>query len=305
MVIACMLIGMASTHAYASPDIRFGTLPVLQALSVFVAEEKGFFKEQGVDVELVPFNSAFERDVAFTSGQISGFFGDLLACMVLNANKIPVKIVSVVHNATRSQRMFALVISGKYEGKDPKEAFATGIAVSSNTILDYLTSKFLVAQGVPLSRAKLVEIKNIPIRLQMLSTGQVPAAVLPEPLAAFAEMKGAKILMDDAGKGWSATVIAFGDGFLAKNPDKARAFQKALDRAAAYINKNPEDIRPIMNRECRMPDQLKQSFPIPQFPKLALPQTGQVDDVSRWLVKKGTVKKGVSYGQTVADGYIP
>jgi NitT/TauT family transport system substrate-binding protein len=300
-----VLIGLIHSGAHAAPDIRFGTLPVLQALPVFVAAEKGFFKEQGITVELVSFGSAFEKDVAFTSGQISGYFGDILTCMVLNANKVPIKIVSVVHNATRAQRMFALVISSKYVGKDPKEAFSTGIAVSSNTVLDYLTTKFLASKGIPLSQAKMVEIKNIPIRLQMLATGQVPAAVLPEPLATLAEMKGAKALMDDAGTGWSATILAFSDTFLAKNPEKVKAFQKAIDKASAYINKNPEDVRPIMNRECRIPDQLKQNFPIPQFPKLALPLPNQVGDVSQWLVQKRTIKKEVAYAQTVADGFIP
>jgi NitT/TauT family transport system substrate-binding protein len=289
----------------AASDIRFGTLPVIQCLPVFVAAEKGYFKEQGIAVELVPFNSALEKDVAFTSGQISGYFGDMLTCMVLSANKIPIKITAVVHNATKNQRMFALVLAPKYVGKDLKDVVGDGVAVSSNTVLDFLTGKFFSIRGIPANQAKMVEIKNIPIRLQMLVAGQVAVAVLPEPLATLAEMKGGKALMDDKGKGWSATVLSFHEGFLDRQPDKARAFMRAIAKASDYINKNPEDVRAIMNRDCRIPDQLKSGFPIPGFPKLALPTPAQVDDVSRWLYQKGTIKKEVPYARMVTDGYLP
>jgi NitT/TauT family transport system substrate-binding protein len=291
--------------AHAAPDIRFGTLPVIQCLPVFVAAEKGYFKEQGITVELVSFNSALEKDVAFTSGQISGYFGDILTCMVLSANKIPIKIVAVVHNTAKNQRMFALVLAPKYAGRDLNDAVGEGVAVSSNTVLDFLTTKFFSLKGIPANQAKMVEIKNIPIRLQMLVAGQVAVAVLPEPLATLAEMKGGKALMDDRGRGWSATILSFSEGFLGKEPGKAKAFLRAVAKASDYINKNPEDVRAIMNRDCRIPDQLKSTFPVPGFPKLALPEPAQVGDVSRWLHQKRTIKKEVPYAQMVADGYLP
>ncbi|HEY3277039.1 MAG TPA: ABC transporter substrate-binding protein [Syntrophorhabdaceae bacterium] len=291
-------------RAYPAPDIRFGTLPVIQCLPVFVAAEKGFFKEQGISVELVAFNSALEKDVAFTSGQIAGYFGDIQTCMVLNANRIPIKIVAVVYNST-SQRMFAFILAPKYSGKELNDVVGGGVAVSSNTILDFLTAKFLSLRNISPSQVKMVEIKNIPVRLQMLTAGQVSVAVLPEPLATLAEMKGGKSIMDDAGRGLSATVLAFHDGFTNKNPEKIKAFVRAVARASEYINKNPEEARSIMNRECRIPDQLKLSFPIPRFPGPSILPREQVREVSQWLHKKGSIKKEVLYNQLVADGYLP
>jgi NitT/TauT family transport system substrate-binding protein len=305
VLIVAVICLAAPYFAHASPDIRFGTLPVIQALPVFVAAEKGFFKEQGVTVELVPFSSALEKDVAFTSGQISGYFGDIPTCMVLSGNKIPIRILGVVYNATKGQRMFALLLAPKYAGRELKEVVGSGVAVSSNTILDFLTTKFFAERGVVAGQAKMVEIKNIPIRLQMLITGQVAVAVLPEPLASLAEAKGAKPLMDDAGRGLSATVLAFNDDFISRRPDQVKAFLRAVDKASGYINSHPESVRATMNRECRIPDQLKLSFPIPGFPRLALPTTGQVADVSEWLYQKRSIKKVVPYSQLVADGYLP
>lgn len=285
--------------------IRFGTLPVIQALPLFVASEKGFFTQEGVDVEIVPFNSALEKDVAFTANQISGYFGDLQTCIVLNGNKAPIRIVAEVYNATKSQRTFALLAAPKYASQGLGEIAKGGIAVSSNTILDYLTSKFFSSKGVSLNQANLIEVKNIPIRLQMLLGGQVTAAVLPEPLATLAESKGAKPLMDDGGTGLSSTVLAFNDICLAQSPDKVKAFLRAVQKASAYINSKPNEVRPLMNKECRIPDELHKTFPMPEFPKLVLPTNAHVMDVYQWLFQKGTVKRELSYRQLVADGYLP
>jgi len=41
----------------------------------------------------------------------------MLTCMVLNGNKIPIRIVTVVYNATGAQRMFAFVLAPKYADK--------------------------------------------------------------------------------------------------------------------------------------------------------------------------------------------
>ncbi len=292
--------------AQTSAVVRFGVLPVIQALPLFVAAEKGFFKEEGLDVELISFNSALEKDVAFTSGQISGYFGDLQTCIVLTGNNVPIRIVAEVYNATKpGNRTFALLISPQYAGKGLKDAVTAGVAVSSNTILDFLTTKFLASKGIPLADAHMVEMKNIPIRLQMLLGGQVPAAVLPEPLATLAESKGARVLMDDAGTGLSSTVLAFNEVFLDNSPDRAKAFLRAVGRASGYINANREAVRPIMNRECRIPDQLQKTFPVPEFPKIALPSAAHVNDVYQWLSQKKTIKKALTYRQMTADGYVP
>jgi NitT/TauT family transport system substrate-binding protein len=242
--------------------------------------------------------------VAFMSGQIVGYFGDLQTCIVLSGNKAPIKIVAEVYNATKGQRTFALLSSPKNAGRPLSEILKRGVAVSSNTILDYLTAKFLASKGVPLADANMVEMKNIPIRMQMLLGGQVAAAVLPEPLATLAEAKGAQVIMDDAGTGLSSTVLAFNEEFLAESPEKVKAFLRAVARASAYVNTKAEDVRPIMNRECRIPDQLQKTFPIPEFNKLALPKASRVNDVSRWLSEKGTIKKDLPYHQMVADGFL-
>jgi hypothetical protein len=59
-----------------------------------------------------------------------------------------------------------------------------------------------------------------------------------------------------------------------------------------------------MNRECKVPEPLQQSFAIPKFPKLGLPRSEEVMDVYRWLREKHIIKTEMGYGQIVAQGYV-
>jgi NitT/TauT family transport system substrate-binding protein len=245
-----------------------------------------------------------EKDVAMSAGQISGYFGDMITPMVLTANGTLVKIVATYFNTKNERRMFAILAAPKYQKKSLKEIASAGIACSSNTMLDYLMTRLLGKKGITPEKINLVEVKSIPIRMQMLMSDQVPAAILPEPLVTLAELKGARVLVDDSGTGMSATVLVFGDQYLAKNPDTVRAFLKAVQKANDFINQNPDQVRPIMNRECKIPEPLQQNFTIPSFPKLNVPRTEEIMDVYKWLRDKNVIKTEMSYGQFVAEGYV-
>ena len=76
-------------------------------------------------------------------------------------------------------------------------------------MIDYVTETLLKSKGVPKDKYMTVETKNIGLRMQMLLSGQVEAATLPEPLVTAAIAKGAVLLADDSGLAASQTILAF------------------------------------------------------------------------------------------------
>lgn len=310
IIAACMLVslsgsGSATAGTGQAPEIRFGTLPVLQALPVFVAAEKRYFDEQGVAVSLVPFSSALERDVALTAGEISGYFGDMMAATMLSSNRVPLNIIATIFNTTSDQRMFAIVAAPGSSHETLAQLAGAGIAGSSNTIIDYITSRILESGGIDTASFSLIEAKKIPIRLQMLLSGQIPAATLPEPLATFAVSKGGRIVADDAGKGISAIILAFRSELLRKHPGDIKKFMAAIAKAADTINRDPESVRAVMIQHCHIPESLQQTFPVPQIPPIMLPDRLQLQDVYSWLSDKGLVQSAPDYERIVSDGFLP
>ncbi len=293
------------TGVQAQEKIRFGVLPVLQALPLFVAQDKKLFEKNGIQVELIPFNTATEKDVALTTGNIDGYFGDLLTPIVLQANRHNVKIVATSYDTRKDKRMFAILGKPKCEYKSVSELAGVPVAVSSNSVIDFVTERLLTGNGVPQDTVTVIEAKNIGLRMQMLLSGQVEAATLPEPLVTAAVGKGATVLADDSKLGESQTVLVFSAGFSDKNPGAVKAFLKAQNEASKLINANPDSVRSTMVEHVRLPEHLKASYPIPRFPELAAPEKDNVQTIIQWLTKKGVISESLTYEQVVDASYLP
>ena len=277
-------------------DLKFGVLPVIQALPLFVAVDKGFFEEASLNVELVNFRSAMGIDIALTEGQIAGYFGDLITPVILKSNSTPVRIAASFTNTVHNQRMFALLLPPGAEKITVSEAAKLGIATSSNTIVDYFI--YLLLGGKETENAidyKIVETKNIPIRLQLLLNGQFAAAVLSEPMVTFAEMNGAQVIGEDRGMPFSVTTLSFTENFLEDSPEIVKTFLRVVEKSIKYIEANPDSVRQIMNSHVNVPKELQDSIAIPKFPEAALPDHEQLDNVIDWLKMKQIIKTEIRY----------
>lgn len=288
----------------AAEKISFGVLPVMQALPLFVAHERNLFTEEGIEVELIPFRSGLEKDAAMAAGQTQGYFGDMLTSLILGANQMPVRMVATIFNTTGDQRMFA-VLAAPGTGKPTlAELAGKGIAGSSNTVIEYITTRLLENEK-PGAELKMIETKNILARMPMLLQGQVAGAVLPEPLVTLMEGKGATVVADDRGLGITPTTLLFSRKFIDRNTEDVRAFLRAVSHASALINENPEMARPIMIKYARIPEPLQQSIKLPVFNRPTVPEKGLVLDVYEWLRKKGVLKTELEYDEMVREDLLP
>jgi len=304
LLILAAMVALFPGSTKAADKVAFGVLPVMQALPLFVAQEKGLFAEEGVEVELIPFRSGLEKDAAMAAGQTQGYFGDMLTSMILGANLMPVRMVATIFNTTGDQRMFAILAAPGMGKPSLSDLARKGIAGSSNTVIEYVTTKLLESE-TPGAKLKMIETKNILARMPMLLQGQVPGAVLPEPLVTLVEGKGATVVADDRGLGITPTTLLFTKDFIDRNTDAVRSFLRAVSRASALINQDQEMARPIMIKYARIPEPLQQSIAIPVFIPPAVPEKALVMDVYNWLNNKGVLKSELTFDEMVRGDLLP
>ena len=60
-------------------NLTIGLMPDVDSIPFIIAQEKGYFKEEGVNVKLESFKSAVDRDSALQSGKLDGAISDMLA----------------------------------------------------------------------------------------------------------------------------------------------------------------------------------------------------------------------------------
>jgi NitT/TauT family transport system substrate-binding protein len=68
--VVVMVFLFIAAQALGAEKVKIGHLAVVPSLPTYVAMEKGFFTEQGLEVELIPFQSGTDIVDALVAGRI-------------------------------------------------------------------------------------------------------------------------------------------------------------------------------------------------------------------------------------------
>jgi len=279
-------------------SLNFGILPDDASIPLIVAREKGLFKETGYDINLVPFNTAIERDSALQVGEIDGTVADIVAAAFAVDNGKKLKITS---RANGRFTMLAAPDSGISSYEELKNA---KIAISSNTVIEYLTDKFFEKNGYDYSNLKKVAIPKIPVRVQMLAASKVQAATMPEPLASLAVSKGAKIIETTNELGGAPIIIMFTQQAIDDKPQEVQAFYEAYNKAVNLVNENHEDYRDLIVNKGRFPASVKNAFEFSEYEEAHLPTKSMLVEVMEWMKDNNLLTSNLDYNELVTDQFV-
>jgi len=279
--------------------IRIGILPVIDTLPLVVADTEGLFKKGGVDLELITFNSALERDAAFAAGTLDGAFGDLINFFLMVKNGIDTNIICESYHTSGKAVMFGLMASPGSMIKSINDIKREQIAISRGSIIDFFLDQIVLSKNVSPDSLNKLEVKTIPVRYQMLISGSVKLALLPEPLVSKGIKDGAELIADDRGLDTTATVIMFKKDFLDNNGALMKKFLAAYNSSVHQINLSPEKFKSIMMTRLRLPADIKDSFKTPEFREAVTPAEKDVMLVYRWMKKNGMISVPVEYKKLI------
>jgi NitT/TauT family transport system substrate-binding protein len=304
-VTALLLAGCAP----AKPEdnkLKIALIPVLDVLPVFVAEQNGYFAEQGIQVEGVPVKSAQERDVLIQTGQADGMLTDLISNALLNKDKTRVKAVYTSRRPYPDAPVFRILAGPDTAINVPADLKGIPIGISQNTVIEYLTDRMLEAEGLQKAEIAGLEVSAIPVRFEQLIKGNIQAATLPDPLAQGAIAAGARPVVDDSKyPQLSQSVLSFSTDVLASKPNTVRKFLVAWEKAVKELNAHPEKYQDLLIEQGRVPQSIQGSYRMPPFPERGVPAADEVADVIRWMRDKGLVSRDISYGEMVDPAYLP
>ena len=284
----------------STPALSVGLMPDTDSVPFIVAREKGFFAEEGVEVTLKPFKSAMDRDAALQSGQIDGAISDLLAAAFAKAGGFDVRVTSATDGAYQ-------MIAGKgNEAADVRALAGADIAVSRNTIIEYVTDCILRKNGMASDSLQKVSIPQIPARLEMLQNGKLPAATLPEPMASIAVANGCKFLTGSGELGINPGVMLFSAKAAADKKESLKAMYRAYNKAVEYLKKTPrEEYIEMVVAKSGFPAAAKDALKLPDYRAAALPKESDVTEVMQWLKEKDLIKQEYTYQNLVAGDFLP
>lgn len=291
----------AETPATKAPtEIVIGLMPDTDSVPFIIAQEKGFFREEGVTVRLLPFKSAMDRDAALQSGNLDGAVSDLLAAAFAKSGGFDVKVTSATDGAYR-------LLAGPGEAAAGVPALAgKEVAVSKNTIIEYVTDKILSVNHMEEDSIKKVVIPQIPTRLELLQQGKLSAATLPEPLASVAVHNGCRYLVGSTDLGIRPGIMLFTKHAVDTKKEGVRALYRAYNKAVRYLKDAPRaEYIDLAVEKSGFPPVAKETLKLPDYHEARLPAERDVMDCMAWLREKHLLESTYTYEEIVAKDCLP
>jgi NitT/TauT family transport system substrate-binding protein len=307
IIILSLALGGCSLGPQASQDtsLKVGLLPIIDVLPFYIAQNNGYFEDEGLQIELVPVKSAQERDALIQAGEIDGALTDLQGVALFNREESLLKTVIKARKAYPDFPHFRVVAAPGFAVNSPADLAGVPIGISQNTIIEYLTDRLVTAWGLPADQIAIEEVSAIPVRFELLMEGQLKAALLPDPLAQAAIAGGGSLIVDDTQfTEYSQSVLAFTAASLEAKPDTVRAFLRAWNKAVEDLNQDPNAYRDVLVEKTRVPPNIQGTYNVPKFPKNEITTEAEWNDVVDWAVEKGLLDEPVPYNRAVDSSFL-
>jgi ABC-type nitrate/sulfonate/bicarbonate transport system substrate-binding protein len=243
MGIALMFFATAFTAANAATNkVRLGIGYALAYVPLYVAQEKGFFKEEGVDVEFVPIEIAPDMIQSIIGGSTDAGVPGTFALITFIAKGAPVSTVAFYGYG--GERI-ALAVRKDSGINSLSDLYGKKLAVQTGTIGAQMWGNLVKTEKLDASKIDVKNIRNLDLTAAIAS-GSVDALITWEPNPTILEDRGLVKVIQRAGKYQkSYGAVIFGNKFIADNPDTVRRFVTAHFRAAQFIRQNPKEAATI------------------------------------------------------------
>jgi NitT/TauT family transport system substrate-binding protein len=297
LVIFFLLFSLAVSSPHGDAKVIVGLSSVNVAfLPVYVTEDKGFFKSEGLDVLLVLFNAGATNLQALIGGDVQIMGSAFVETIGGRAAGVDVTnfwgICNLMPFQLYSQPTF----------KSMKDAKGKRFAISRfGSLTDFLTRATLRHFNIDPKEVTILQIGSTPARFAALTAKGVDASVVWFPVTEIAKSQGFNKLLDlkEIFPEWPYETFAAKESYLRREKDQVTKFLRAYQRGVKYTVENKDDAVRIMKKYVKMDpayapagyDEYRDSFPLNgQIAEKAIPTVIEQEFEGGRLKKKVTVE---------------
>ena len=230
---------------FALPGNSMGYLPL------FVAVHRGFFKDEGLDIELPRLIPAMAQN-ALLAGEVQ-YHGLADSGLRLAARGLPLK--AIFYGADKP--MYYLVAQKEIRSVAELKGKIVGVSQFGGTS-DLAARLALKHYGVePEKDALLIQIGAEGTRMAALRAGSVSAIIVPVPAVAVLKREGYNEVsfvgdvVEFASNGYSTT-----DQRIREHPQEVKKVVRALYRGLRYAKENPEGTIGVIQKEWKVDSEI-------------------------------------------------
>jgi len=207
-------------------------------LPIYLTQDKGFFKDEGLDVLVVMFNAGATNLQAMIGGDVQIMAGGVPETVLARASGVDIKNFWAISNLMPFQIYGSPKLKSLKDGKGKKFAISRFGSLS-----EFLTRSALRRSGVDPKDVTMLQIGATPARFTTLATGIVDATILWFPVTERARAVGMNKLFDlkDIYPNWTNVGFIAREAWLAKEKDQAARFLRAYQRGVKHTRENRDE----------------------------------------------------------------
>jgi NitT/TauT family transport system substrate-binding protein len=317
------ITAMGTVRAEDALKARIGVLRLSSSAPVFIAQDKGYFREAGLDVELKFFDAAQPIAVATTSGDIDFGVTAFTAGLYNLAGKGVVKVIGGMSREKAGYPLIGYFASNNAYAaglKTPKDLAGKRVAMTQvGSSFHYSLGLLADKYGFKLAEVKIVPLQSLSNAAAALKGETVDAALLP--------ISTARKLMDEGGAkflGWVGDETPWQLGAVFASPKTltnkvlvtkllgalAKADREyhdvilaAMKDGVAPINEQTKPLLEIIAKYTNLPVEqvVGNCAYIDPDGKL---DVKNVDNQIKWLQEQGFADKGFDANSIIAKDFV-
>jgi len=247
LIIAIVIIGAIYIYSQQSktklPKFKLSVNTWVGYGPFWLAEEKGFFTEEGIDVDIVVMDDTAQRKSAMIKGSIDGL-GDTVDLLVLSRDEnVPAVTVLEVDVSNGADGILVTQDIQSVQSLKGKK-----VAVQKNFVSEAFLNYVLQKNGMRPDDVQTIDTEAGAAGAAFVS-GNVDVAVTFEPWLSKAKERkgGGKVLVSSADEpGVIVDTLSINEEYLKENPEIVKKVMRAWFRAVEYWEENTDEANAIM-----------------------------------------------------------
>ncbi len=273
--VTAIVAALAVAPAAAQDKVKVGVFPVSSSLPYFVALERGFFKEQNVEPELVRLIGGPPNVAAMITNQI-----DAAAVLVtiegMNANlkKPGVAMYISINSQNKTYQMEQFVVRKGYQATSLKDLKGAKIMSAPGPANVTMAKAALAAVGLKEGDYTIDQL-DMGQHVNAMTAGTFDAGYTLEPNASTMRKMGiattleagviAHYVLGDPNANAFVGGCALTTDFIKSRPDVARRFTAGWEKAVRLINENPGEARKHLVKNTFTPEDVVDTVPMIRY----------------------------------------
>ncbi|MGH8176072.1 MAG: ABC transporter substrate-binding protein [Steroidobacter sp.] len=239
---AAALFGLASCSSY-EPPLRIALIGWPPFEFLHLAQEKGFFIEEGVEVRLIEFPAVNDTQRAFEHDKIDG--GTFSLLQVLQNRDVLTRRLQIPMVVDFSDGADILLARPDVAGVTGLRGKRVGVTISPLDI--YFLTRALELHGMSLKDVALVYLRSMDMP-EALRSGKIDAVTSYPPHSTEIEAAGMARPIFDSSRmpGEIVDVLAFDEVVIRERPEDVAGVIRAFYRAVRYAQEQPDEAWRIM-----------------------------------------------------------